>query len=97
MKLLLSIKPEFAHRIFSGEKTFEFRKAIHQQKSISTVAVYASMLVGSIGYVISLGAVTAAFFAGDPEAGMSSGASALVLAGLILFIAAHAFGQGSVI
>ncbi|PZO69326.1 MAG: MFS transporter [Kocuria palustris] len=55
------------------------------------------MLVGSIGYVISLGAVTAAFFAGDPEAGMSSGASALVLAGLILFIAAHAFGQGSVI
>lgn len=48
MKLLLSIKPEFAHRIFTGEKTFEFRKAIHQQRSISTVAVYASKPVGMI-------------------------------------------------
>ena len=31
MKLLLSIKPEFALRIFAGEKTYEFRKAVHQQ------------------------------------------------------------------
>ncbi|WP_448339147.1 hypothetical protein AB9L11_04390 [Desulfovibrio piger] len=27
MKALLSIKPEFAEKIFSGEKGFEFRKA----------------------------------------------------------------------
>lgn len=48
MKLLLSIKPEFALRIFAGEKTFEFRKAVHQQPGISVAAVYASKPIGMI-------------------------------------------------
>lgn len=53
------------------------------------------MLIGSIGYLVSLGMVAALFFVYD---GAFTGASsALVLVGLMLFIAAHAIGQGSVI
>ena len=53
------------------------------------------MLIGSIGYLVSLGMLAAVFFAYD---GAFSGfTSYLVLGGLIVFIAAHAFGQGSVI
>ena len=48
MKLLLSIKPEFALRIFSGEKTYEFRKSVHQQPGVSVAAVYASKPIGMI-------------------------------------------------
>ncbi len=53
------------------------------------------MLVGSIGYLVSLGGLAAVFFAYDGE--FSGFSSILVLAGLVVFIAAHAFGQGSVI
>ena len=42
MKVLLSIKPEFAKLIFEGTKKFEFRKAIFKNKDIKTVVVYAS-------------------------------------------------------
>lgn len=42
MKVLLSIKPEFAERIFDGSKKFEFRKAIFKNQEIKTVVVYAS-------------------------------------------------------
>lgn len=42
MKVLLSIKPEFADLIFLGIKKFEFRKAIFKNKSIKTIVVYAS-------------------------------------------------------
>jgi len=53
------------------------------------------MLVGSVGYLVSLGGLAAVFFIYD---GTFSGASSvMVLTGLIVFIAAHAFGQGSVI
>ena len=31
MKILLSIKPEYAHKIFSGEKKFEYRKIIFKK------------------------------------------------------------------
>ena len=41
MKVLLSIKPEFANKIFEGTKKFEFRKSIFK-KQVSTVVVYAS-------------------------------------------------------
>jgi MFS family permease len=53
------------------------------------------MLVGSIGYLVSLGALAIVFFAFNGE--FSGFSSILVLAGLVVFIAAHAFGQGSVI
>ncbi|MCB0893483.1 MAG: sugar porter family MFS transporter [Propionibacteriaceae bacterium] len=53
------------------------------------------MLVGSIGYIISLGFLSWVMFyyAGHYDATSSW----LVLAGLMVFIAAHAFGQGAVI
>ena len=42
MKVLLSIKPEFAELIFDGTKRFEFRKSIFKNANIKTVIVYAS-------------------------------------------------------
>ncbi|WP_375191047.1 hypothetical protein [Chryseobacterium sp.] len=42
MKVLLSIKPEFAFKIFEGEKKFEFRKVIFKNLDVKTVLVYAS-------------------------------------------------------
>ncbi len=47
------------------------------------------MLVGSIGYIISLSTVAWAFYTDKP--------GVIVLASFMLFIAAHAFGQGAVI
>ena len=42
MKVLLSIKPEFAFKIFEGKKKFEFRKVIFKNPNVKTVVVYAS-------------------------------------------------------
>lgn len=42
MKVLLSIKPEFAFKIFDGTKLFEFRKAIFKNPDVKIVVVYAS-------------------------------------------------------
>lgn len=42
MKVLLSIKPEFAEKIFNGSKKFEFRRSIFKNTYIKTVVVYAS-------------------------------------------------------
>ncbi|PIB30589.1 hypothetical protein [Maribacter sp. 4G9] len=42
MRVLLSIKPEFAFKIFDGEKKYEFRKVIFKKPNIKTVVVYAS-------------------------------------------------------
>lgn len=40
--VLLSIKPEFAIAIFSGEKTYEFRKTVFKNRSVNKIYVYAS-------------------------------------------------------
>lgn len=48
MKVLLSIKPEFAFKIFDGEKKFEFRKVIFKNPDIRTVVVYASSPVQQV-------------------------------------------------
>lgn len=42
MKVLLSIKPEFADKILSGQKRFEFRKVIFKSKDVRSVVVYSS-------------------------------------------------------
>ena len=42
MKVVLSIKPEFANKIFDGTKKYEFRKAIFKNDTIKTIIVYAS-------------------------------------------------------
>jgi len=48
MKVLLSIKPEYADKILSGEKRFEFRKSIFKKEGIRTVIIYATMPVGKV-------------------------------------------------
>ncbi|MBP7049520.1 MAG: sugar porter family MFS transporter [Phycisphaerae bacterium] len=53
------------------------------------------MLVGSVGYIISLAAASVAFFIYG-ENFTPAGGKAVLLA-LIVFIASHAFGQGAVI
>jgi len=47
------------------------------------------MLIGSIGYILSLGAVSFSFYTGS--------GGWLLLASLLVFVASHAFGQGGVI
>lgn len=42
MKVLMSIKPEYAFKIFEKEKEFEFRKAIFKDPNVTTIVVYAS-------------------------------------------------------
>jgi predicted transcriptional regulator len=48
MKALLSIKPQFVEKIFSGEKKFEYRKVVFAQKNVKTIVVYATMPIGKI-------------------------------------------------
>ena len=42
MKVLLSIKPEFASKIFDGSKKYEYRRVIFKRKGVETIVVYAS-------------------------------------------------------
>lgn len=48
MKVLLSIKPEFANKIFDGTKKYEFRRAIFRNKEVKKVVVYASSPIQKI-------------------------------------------------
>ncbi|HAE1144341.1 TPA: ASCH domain-containing protein [Salmonella enterica subsp. enterica serovar Newport] len=48
MKILLSIKPEFAESILNGYKKFEFRKTIFRNKEVRAVIIYATMPVGKV-------------------------------------------------
>jgi predicted transcriptional regulator len=47
MVILLSIKPEFAEKIFSGDKRYEFRKRIFR-RDVVTVIVYASAPISQV-------------------------------------------------
>ena len=48
MRVLLSIKPEFADKIFSGEKKYEFRRSIFKNQSVKKIIVYASSPVQKV-------------------------------------------------
>lgn len=48
MRVLLSIKPEFANKIFDGSKKYEFRKVIFKNPDVRTVVVYASSPVQQV-------------------------------------------------
>jgi predicted transcriptional regulator len=48
MKVLLSIKPEFAEKIFNGEKKYEYRRVIFKKKGITSVVVYATAPISKI-------------------------------------------------
>ncbi len=42
MRVLLSIKPEFALKIFDGSKRYEYRRAIFKREEVTRIVVYAS-------------------------------------------------------
>ncbi len=42
MKVLLSIKPEFALKIFEGTKRYEYRRSIFARREVGKIVVYAS-------------------------------------------------------
>jgi predicted transcriptional regulator len=42
MRVLLSIKPEFASKIFDGSKKYEYRRTIFRRIGVTTIVVYAS-------------------------------------------------------
>jgi predicted transcriptional regulator len=48
MKVLLSIKPKYADKIFDGTKKYEFRKVIFKNSNIRTVVVYSSSPVQQV-------------------------------------------------
>ncbi len=48
MRVLLSIKPEYAQRIMSGNKKYEFRKNRFKREGIHTIIIYATLPVGKI-------------------------------------------------
>jgi len=60
MKVLLSIKPEYAEKILSGYKKYEFRKKLFKNPMVKKVIIYASSpiqkVVGEfdIEYILSL-------------------------------------------
>lgn len=48
MKVLLSIKPQFADEIFNGKKKFEFRRKIFKRNDVSKIVVYASAPISKV-------------------------------------------------
>jgi len=42
MKVLLSIKPEFALKIFDGSKQYEYRRIIFKRREVEAIVVYVS-------------------------------------------------------
>ncbi len=59
MKVLLSIKPEFVEKIFSGEKLFEYRKAIFKRPEVKSVVIYSTMPEGLIVGEFEIGEILA--------------------------------------
>lgn len=47
-KILLSINPKFAKKIFNGTKKFEYRKTIFKDNNVQAVVVYATRPVGKV-------------------------------------------------
>lgn len=48
MRVLLSIKPEYAEKILAGEKHYEFRRTVFKNPAIKKVVIYASNPVKKI-------------------------------------------------
>jgi len=64
MRVLLSIKPEFALRIFDGSKRYEYRRRIFKRGEVTTVVVYASDPVKQVIGEFEIGEI----LHGEPEA-----------------------------
>ncbi|SFU78374.1 Predicted transcriptional regulator, contains an HTH and PUA-like domains [Clostridium sp. DSM 8431] len=48
MKVLLSIKPAYAEKIFKGEKKYEYRRSIFKKDGVDTIVVYVTKPVGKV-------------------------------------------------
>ena len=48
MKILLSIRPEYAYKILDGSKRYEFRRRIHRDERVTGVLIYATLPVGKV-------------------------------------------------
>ncbi|ACY13551.1 ASCH domain-containing protein [Haliangium ochraceum] len=48
MRVLLSIKPEYAEKILNGTKRFEYRRVVPRNDAARTVVIYATMPVGKV-------------------------------------------------
>lgn len=48
MRVLLSIKPKYAELILSGEKKYEFRRAIFRNPDVNKVVIYASSPISKV-------------------------------------------------
>jgi predicted transcriptional regulator len=48
MKVLLSIKPQYAHSILDGTKKYEFRRRVYKDSRVHTVVIYATKPVGKV-------------------------------------------------
>jgi predicted transcriptional regulator len=59
MRVLLSINPEHANKIFAGTKKFEFRKAV-PKNPVTTVVVYSTMPVGKVIGEFQIGEILSA-------------------------------------
>ncbi len=57
MKILLSIKPEFIDKIFSGEKKYEYRRSIFKKQPIKTIVIYASSPIQKVVGEFEIGEV----------------------------------------
>lgn len=48
MKVLLSIKPKYAKKIFEGKKKYEYRRRVFKREKIDTIIVYVTKPVGKV-------------------------------------------------
>lgn len=48
MKILLSIRPEYAKKIFEGEKKYEYRRRLFKRNDIESIIVYVTKPVGKV-------------------------------------------------
>lgn len=60
MKVLLSIKPEYVEKIFTGEKRFEYRKSLFLKKDVKTIVIYSTMPVGKVVGEFEIGEIFSA-------------------------------------
>jgi predicted transcriptional regulator len=57
MKILLSIKPEYAEKILNGTKRFEYRRSVFRNQAVRSVVIYATKPLGKVVGEFEIGGV----------------------------------------